>query len=258
MSTQRTWSAKCKILKLSLSLAPVRFLRNAKCLSVVEYDPILRAFASILSPRSMSRGYADDLAMVLHNLWREAPCIAVLFDTIAAISCLRLNGKKCVIIPLWRFNVESVQKLLRECVPSWKDFRIEVKAKYLGDIIGPGSDKDGWSESLCKYLQRCRIVRSSGLTFMSKAILYKMLAISVTQFQAQLRMPPPSFRATERTGIFLSIGGPFNAYPLDFQVEGERSLPDLIPVYVGHIVGSTGPYHCGDSSSLAQLPAHSR
>ena len=36
MSTRSIWAAKCKILKLSLSLAPVPILRNAKCLSVAE------------------------------------------------------------------------------------------------------------------------------------------------------------------------------------------------------------------------------
>jgi len=164
----------------------------------------------------MSRGYADDLAMVMYNIWAEAPSVALLFELVASISNLKLNGKKCVIIPLWKFSAPALKKLLRELLPLWRDFHVEDQAKYLGDTIGPGSNFNGWVQALGKYLQRCRIVGSSGLSFISRCVLCKMLACSVVQFHGQFRMPPSIHRAIERKGLFTSIGGPFNAYPVNF------------------------------------------
>ena len=51
---------------------------------------------------------------------------------------------------------------------------------------------------------------------MSKIVLYRMLAFSVVQFPMQLRCLPKNYKGVERYGIYLSMGGPFNAYPLDF------------------------------------------
>ena len=105
---------------------------------------------------------------------------------------------------------------LKELVPLWKDFHLDTKAKYLGDTIGPGGSRDGWMQSFAKYLERCRIVGNSGLSMISRIILYRMLAFSVTQFHAQFRMPPKEYRSVERKGILISLGGPFNAFPVDF------------------------------------------
>ena len=60
------------------------------------------------------------------------------------------------------------------------------------------------------------MVSNTGLNLLSKIILYKMIAFSVIHFPSQFRAPPESHLAIERKGVFLTIGGPFNAYPMKF------------------------------------------
>ena len=103
----------------------------SSALFVIVCDPILRALRAQVPERCLLRGYADDLAMVLHNLWSEAPGIALLFATVSQISCLSLNGKKCVIVPLWRYNAHSLRKLLSEFVPLWRGFEIAATPNSL-------------------------------------------------------------------------------------------------------------------------------
>jgi hypothetical protein len=70
-------------------------------LFVIALDPFLRAMQATMGPRSLVRGYADDIALVLQQLWKEAPAVARLFSTLQAMAGLRLKPKKCVMIPLW-------------------------------------------------------------------------------------------------------------------------------------------------------------
>ena len=72
---------------------------------------------------------------------------------------------------------------------------------------------------------------NSGLSLISRTILYRMLAFSVIQFHAQFRMPPKVHRSAEKKGIFISIGGPFNAYPVDllFTLKQNNVFPISFP-----------------------------
>ncbi len=64
-------------------------------------DSLTRYLASIISPLSMIRVFADDTAIVLHDLWKEGPIVAVAFEYIQVITALTLNGKKCILVPLF-------------------------------------------------------------------------------------------------------------------------------------------------------------
>ena len=127
----------------------------SSALFVVITDPILRAIFRSIPPHCMVREYADDLAVILNDFWRQAPAVAEVFNEVALISCLVLNGRKRVIVPLWRYQEKSLRSLLIELVPLWRNFIIDTKAKYLGDYIGPGGCDAGWNGAMSKYLQRC-------------------------------------------------------------------------------------------------------
>ena len=115
-------------------------------------------------------------------------------------------------MPLWKFNAAAVKSLLKELFPPWEEFHVADKSEYLGDFVGPGSDADTWTEVLNKYLQRCRIVGGSGLSLISRLILHRMFAISVTQ----LRAPPAQHASIKRKGVYMEIGGQYSAYPMSF------------------------------------------
>ena len=76
---------------------------------VLVTDCIMRALSSVVKYRDMIRGYADDLAVLLENIWVSAPHICRIFETVAQISQLVLNGKKCVVVPLWFFSECAVE-----------------------------------------------------------------------------------------------------------------------------------------------------
>ena len=101
-------------------------------------DPILRALC-LRIPRSCTlRAYADDIAIVLTDVCKQGPAVAVFFIEIAKFSRLTLKPNKCVIMFLWKFTESSCRRLLKEYVPSWGPFNIDVKGKYLGFGLGQG------------------------------------------------------------------------------------------------------------------------
>ena len=59
------------------------------------------------------RAYADVLALVLTQVWTQAPAVAHLFLNIEAMSRLKLKAKKCVIILLWKSSKDSCSALLK-------------------------------------------------------------------------------------------------------------------------------------------------
>ena len=63
---------------------------------------------------------------------------------IGKISNLVLNAKKCVCVPLWAFNDESVRQNLVVNIPRWSDFVISGYGKYLGFYLGPLAGDREW------------------------------------------------------------------------------------------------------------------
>ena len=71
-------------------------------------SPLLYALAaetlleqiSVSLPGIFVKAYADDTAVVLTDFWTQAPKLAQIFETFAAVSNLHLNLDKCVLIPL--------------------------------------------------------------------------------------------------------------------------------------------------------------
>ena len=62
-------------------------------LFVIATDSFLRALEANISPQSLARAYADDIALVLQNIWREAPAVAKLFVNLERIAGLWLKPK---------------------------------------------------------------------------------------------------------------------------------------------------------------------
>ena len=87
-------------------------------LFVIATDSFLRALEANISPQSLARAYADDIALVLQNIWREAPAVAKLFVNLERIAGLWLKPKKCVLIPLWSCDFgKNFHILLKEELP---------------------------------------------------------------------------------------------------------------------------------------------
>ena len=152
--------------------------------------PILLYLQDALTPRSVLRAYADDLMFVLRKFWVEAPALWYCFQVIARVSNLELNTNKCVIIPLWRYDLSSLKKLLREELASWGDMKIASLGKYLGRYVGPGAIEKSWDKPMQVLENRVRLITNLGLGHFYDLLAFKVYGLSVLQFQAQFEPPP--------------------------------------------------------------------
>lgn len=81
-------------------------------------DPFLRRLLSrsIVDLMRLT-AYADDIALVLANLWADAPGILEEFVAWSWASGLELNAGKCVLVPLWAFVQSEVERRASEESP---------------------------------------------------------------------------------------------------------------------------------------------
>ena len=85
----------------------------------VLFDPVVRFLAAKIEYKfSRVSAYADDLAMILHNLWMGLPLLARALAAVAVAARLELNFDNAVIAPLFRLPLQRVRDRIREvCVP---------------------------------------------------------------------------------------------------------------------------------------------
>jgi hypothetical protein len=180
-------------------------------LFVIATDPFLRALEAAIAPRSLVRGYADNIALVLQNVWKEAEGVSLLFNNLAKMSGLHLKPKKCVLIPLWPCMIgRAFSALLKEQVPTWADFQIDVKGKYLGVWLGPGAGTSSWDEPLRKYVTQAEYIASLKLGLAMTALLYRIFALSAFSFVVQICPIPERVLEQERKVLRMLVPGPGN------------------------------------------------
>jgi hypothetical protein len=200
-------------------------------LFVIVTDPFIRAIKSVLHPQSAIRAYADDIAIILGNIWREGPAIASLFHDYKKVTCLALKDIKCVIVPLWKYNQTSVKNLLMEVLPSWSRFKVEDAALYLGLWIGPGAGHKSWVTALCKFRKQVETVLACRAGIWISCLLYRVFAFSSLGFVAQAkRIPDEAFKA-EKKAILKILSGPGNwiSLPIAFRMDIIFKMPVAFP-----------------------------
>ena len=184
-------------------------------LFVIAIDCFLAALASRLDDGDVLTAFADDIAVVVRDLWRTGPRIADLFETFARISNLRLRPAKCVLIPLWKCQAASLNRLLIETLPVWRGFKVAFAGKYLGMWIGPDAGDKSWIHCAAKYESRCRYIKNLGLGMWMTIALYNSLAVSVLQFVAQMLAPPRWILQLETRMLNLLAHGPYRWLPTE-------------------------------------------
>ena len=114
-------------------------------------DVLLREMAQILwNDGEIVQALADDTAADVKKYVTALPALAKLFSEYELISALQLNIDKTVFMPLWRYSSEgAVRSSIREICPVRWNITISSFGKYLGFVIGPGSEFRSW-KSNCK------------------------------------------------------------------------------------------------------------
>ena len=150
-------------------------------------DVLLGRLSQILKRDEVVSAFADDIAVVLENLWVSAPALQTLFKEFQEISALTLNVKKTVMIPLWPFqSAGSVSRLLRELCPSWRDLEVASRGRYLGFVIGPNAEADGWIKPLAKFEQRVILWADLRLGMAINIVAFNVFIAPVLEYVAQL------------------------------------------------------------------------
>ena len=113
-------------------------------------------------------------------------------------------------IPLWKVEYDVVHELIRKHAPLWSDFQIKSTGKYLGFMIGPGSDKLSWKKFTDKYFTSVEEIKAAGLGTGVAMRMYNTKAISALAYVAQLEVCPQSTLAKERMVLQRLLRAPWN------------------------------------------------
>ena len=158
-------------------------------------DLLLRKVSSVIGSDGITRGYADDTAIVIQDYVKELPALARIFIEFEDISGLGLNVEKTVFIPLWQStSAKSVSCLLKELCPPWGGFIVSDRGKYLGFMVGPGAGSSSWKGALAKYEARSLQWASKHLGLYMTTFAYRVYIQPVLMFVAQLCSPPEELK----------------------------------------------------------------
>jgi hypothetical protein len=138
-------------------------------------DPLIRYLlhTSVLGSICIT-AFADDIAIVVANLFTMLPGILAIFSKWALASSLCLNSEKSVIIPLWIFDAAMIWRWLRAVAPAFATCSICAAAKYLGILVGPAADLQQWAPVEHKVLSRAAEASFCGSGLLDKIIHFKM------------------------------------------------------------------------------------
>ena len=150
-----------------------------------------------LSPSTLLRAYADDIALVLHSL----ACCSVLeplFSNYGDISGLRLHYGKSMVVPLMLAPFEQVRHRIAAVAPRWGAFSIAGHAKYLGFLLGPTRGDLLWDDIFRRMEERAWVWNRIGGGLLVSITAYRVYILPLAGFVAQLRDLPPQWPQVER------------------------------------------------------------
>jgi hypothetical protein len=163
-------------------------------LFALAFHPVIISISNAMYKHSMIIGfdifaYADDLALVLYDFWSQLNALAVALQLIASATGLVISWKKVQLVPLHRDpDLEDFRRRLSAIRPSWSVAKIQLFAKYLGILVGPGvTNKSNMEAPLSKYLDRCRFISRLGLGWVRAASLHNIFALPVLSYVAQVQ-----------------------------------------------------------------------
>jgi hypothetical protein len=158
------------------------------------FHPIVVHLSEVMYRQSMHLGfnifaYADDLACILWEFWRQLETFALGLSTIASGAGLHISWRKVQLVPLHRHpDLDDFRRRLSATRPAWSTATISLQAKYLGIITGPGAtDKITMQAPLQKYIERCRFIGRLGLGWVRAAAMHNIFALPVLSYVAQVQ-----------------------------------------------------------------------
>ena len=177
-------------------------------------DPLLRAICvRSLTRSNVLRAYADDIGVVLMNVLLELPGLIQIFLKWELASLLKLNVKKCALIPLWCAGVHRLQRWLRRSLPSFSDCAVSNVAKYLGVMLGPGSGNVFWMGLEARLLTRAAEVRASDRGLATRIRQLSVYCTSLIAYRLRFQPPTKYLKCLYAKAAQRILAAPWNAMP---------------------------------------------
>ena len=170
-------------------------------------DVLLRRITR-LSPRSLLRAYADDIAMVIRDATLELNTLETIFFEYGRLSGLRLHQGKSVYIPLSIKNIEDARRDILAHAPSWSNFSVTRRAIYLGFMLGPERGDASWDKAFGKMIERSKIWRDIGGGMLITLCAFRTYILPLASFLLQLENLPASWSTTEHKICTMLFPGP--------------------------------------------------
>jgi hypothetical protein len=174
-------------------------------------DVLLSKLAKTLKTDEGMGAFADDIALVVENFWISSPVIQHIFSEFQDISGLTLNVSKTVMVPLWPFSSEeNIRKLMREFCPGWSGLDISRKGKYLGFILGPHMEQEGWTKPLAKFELQAKVWAGMRLGMAMNILVFNMYIAPILEYVAQLLIVDDKVTDALQRCMRLLASGPGN------------------------------------------------
>jgi hypothetical protein len=158
------------------------------------FHPIILHMADMMYRHSMNISfhifaYADDLACILFEFWKQLHPFAQCLALVASAAGLHINWRKVQLVPLHRHpDLEQFRRRLSATRPAWAVAKVALQAKYLGIVIGPEvTDKIAMEGPLRTYLERCRFISRLGLGWVRASAMHNIFALPVLSYVAQVQ-----------------------------------------------------------------------
>ena len=177
-------------------------------------DPLIRAITlrGLVQTSSLT-AYADDIGLVLIDMFTQLVLVLSLFADWARATLLFLNIKKCVVVPLWSAVLGDVRCWLRRNLPEFAMCRVDFWARYLGVIIGPGAQHHLWDGLHQRLHTRAIEIKASDRGMATKIKLFGVYCTSIVFFRLQFSAPTRCLREAYRHAAQRVLAAPWNAFP---------------------------------------------
>jgi endonuclease/exonuclease/phosphatase family metal-dependent hydrolase len=153
--------------------------------------------------------FADDIAFAIASLWESLGFLAAMFELLASATCLVMNAKKTILMPLWR-NAILAAVAARATATSevWKGTIVALTGKYLGVQVGPSGHELNVSSQTREYKLRCRTISLLGGGWSQALHLHNMVAFPVLSYILQFYKAPTCLAPIVMPVIATLLGTP--------------------------------------------------
>lgn len=159
-------------------------------LFVICIEGFLRLLVHRFNSRCLLFAFADDMAIFLKELMVSLPQLRAGFLLLERAASLKLNLKKCALLPLFAQDMKITARQVSAIVPGWKPVKIVGAYLYLGVWLGSLAHLFEWKVQFEAIKKRSRFLATLGLGWGLSCALYRMLVSSLVPYVGQFRMLP--------------------------------------------------------------------